>query len=92
MTSVATSTTANGDAKKAKPNPPADKQVFPHVRMIYYTLSTIAAETCHCVQEFLAVFDKLKEELVNDSLIEGQPEFSRSWMQRVGAMQGSFLH
>ncbi|KAL3163202.1 hypothetical protein ABBQ32_009605 [Trebouxia sp. C0010 RCD-2024] len=59
MTSVATATTANGDAKKLKPNLPVDKQ------------------------EFLAVFDSLKGELVNDPLIEGQPDFSKTWMQRM---------
>ena len=35
------------------------------------------------LQEFLAVFDSLKGELVNDPLIEGQPDFSKTWMQRV---------
>lgn len=34
-------------------------------------------------QEFLAVFDSLKAELVSDPLIEGQPEFSKAWMQRM---------
>ena len=91
MTSVATSKAANGDTKKSKPNPPADKQVFPYACMICHVLSTYAADTCHRVQEFLAIFDKLKEELVNDSLIEGQPEFSRTWMQRVSAVHGNFL-
>lgn len=59
MTSTATATTANADAKRAKPSPPAERQ------------------------DFLAVFDTLRDELVNDSLIAGQPEFSKAWMQRM---------
>jgi len=29
------------------------------------------------------VFDTLRDELANDPLIAGQPEFSKAWMQRV---------
>lgn len=35
------------------------------------------------------MFDSLKGELVNDPLIEGQPEFSKTWMQRVSIARTS---
>lgn len=39
------------------------------------------------------MFDSLKGELVNDQLIEGQPEFAKTWLQRVNiAKQLPLVH
>lgn len=37
----------------------------------------------YAAQEFLQVFETLKNELVNDPLIAGQPDFAQKWLQRV---------
>ena len=35
------------------------------------------------VQEFLKVFDTLRDEIVNDELLAGQPESSMQWVKEV---------
>lgn len=34
-------------------------------------------------QDFLALFEELREEIVNDPLLKGQPEFSKDWVCKV---------
>lgn len=35
------------------------------------------------LQEFLRVFERLRDEIVNDDLLEGQPEASKKWVKEV---------
>lgn len=38
----------------------------------------------HCqLQEFLKVFEQLRDEIVNDKLLAGQPESSKKWVKEV---------
>lgn len=45
------------------------------------------------LQEFLKVFERLRDEIVGDELLAGQPQFSQDWVKevrrRVGAVQHS---
>lgn len=36
------------------------------------------------MQAFLDVYATLREELLSDKLLEGQPEDARNWMREVG--------
>lgn len=36
------------------------------------------------LQEFLKVFEQLRDEIVNDELLAGQPEASKQWVKEVG--------
>lgn len=35
------------------------------------------------MQDFLKVFESVRDELVDDSLLAGQPQASREWMTKV---------
>jgi len=35
------------------------------------------------MQEFLKVFEQLRDELIDDDLLAGQPEESKTWVERV---------
>lgn len=35
------------------------------------------------LQDFLKVFERLRDELVNDELLGDQPEFGKKWMEEV---------
>jgi hypothetical protein len=37
------------------------------------------------MQEFLKVFGELRDELVNDGLLERQPESSKQWVKEVSS-------
>lgn len=34
-------------------------------------------------QEFLSVFERLRDEIVNDEMLAGQPESSKKWVKEV---------
>ena len=38
------------------------------------------------VQDFLKVFEQLRDEIVNDDLLDGQPESSKQWVKEVRMM------
>lgn len=39
-------------------------------------------------QEFLKVFEQLRDEIVNDELLAGQPDSSKAWVREVSAQVG----
>ncbi len=36
------------------------------------------------MQDFLKVFEQLRDEIVNDEFLGAQPDFAKKWMEEVG--------
>jgi hypothetical protein len=47
---------------------------------------TQGAAPAHLLQDFLKVFDQLRDEIVNDELLGAQPDFAKKWMEEVGGL------
>ena len=82
MTSTAAPAAVNGEAKRAKSSLPVDRQVCSLLQDLSFEVQHHRSHV-NLLQDFLAVFDTLRNELVDDPLIAGQPDFSRTWMHKV---------
>ena len=43
------------------------------------------------IQEFLKVFEELRDELLEDEILKGQPEESREWLEKVRLFENVLL-